>query len=85
MTLDDATRIRVIRALLGMSSRDFAARVGICGATLTGWERSRATPTPSKRQELAELCHEKGIAFSPSGMPFPWADMNFKPQEGKNG
>lgn len=84
MTITDATRIRVIRALIGMSSKDFAERLGICAGTLTAWERSRSAPQGPKRQALAELCQEHGIAFSPSGMPFPIADvMQFK-QENQN-
>jgi DNA-binding transcriptional regulator YiaG len=78
----DAQRIRVIRALIGMNSKDFAAKLDVCAGTLTAWERGRATPTVTKRMELAELCQEHGIAFTPSGFPFPIADcMMFKPEE----
>ena len=79
MILDDSVRIRVIRALLGMSSKDFAVRLGVCSGTLTAWERNRSAPQGTKRDDLAKLCQENGIAFSPSGMPFPIADvMTFK-------
>lgn len=82
MILDDAQRIRVIRALLGMDSKSFATRLDICANTLTGWEKGRAVPKAAKRQALAELCSEQGIGFTPSGMPFPMADcMMFKKEE----
>jgi DNA-binding XRE family transcriptional regulator len=86
MILDEATRIRVVRALIGMSSKQFATRLGICAGTCTAWEKGRSTPQGTKRHALAELCQEHGIAFSPSGMPFPIADcMIFKtPQENQN-
>ena len=35
--IDDAVRVRVIRAILGMSSKAFAARVGVSAGTLTAW------------------------------------------------
>lgn len=56
MIVNTSAQIRVIRALLGMSSKDFAARLDVCSGTLTAWERSRATPNGSARQELAALC-----------------------------
>jgi len=80
MILDDAFRIRVIRSMLGLNSKSFAARLDVCAGTLTAWERGRTAPQGAKRQELYELCRENGIAFSPSGMPFPIADvMIFRP------
>lgn len=86
MTLDDSTRIRVIRALIGLDSKSFAVRLGVCAGTLTAWEKGRSAPQGTKRQALAELCQEHGIGFMPSGMPFPMADcMMFKPQENQNG
>lgn len=85
MILDDAVRIRVIRALIGMSSKEFATRLGVCAGTLTAWERSRSSPQGTKRQALAELCQEHKIGFTPSGFPFPIADcMIMKPQESQN-
>ncbi len=82
MTVNSSAQIRVIRAWLGMSSRDFSARLGVCPASLTNWERGRATPGPEKRQVLAELCQEHGLGFLPSGMPVPFAEcFTFKPGE----
>ena len=85
MTIDEATRIRLVRALLGMTSTAFATRIGVCPATVTGWEKGRNAPQGPARQVLAELCQEHGLAFSPSGMPFPIADvMLFKQGETPN-
>jgi DNA-binding transcriptional regulator YiaG len=84
MIVNDATRIRVIRAILGMNSGGFAARLGVCPASVTNWEQGRTGPTSSAREELAKLCQQNGIGFTPSGYPFPASDcMMFKPQEGK--
>lgn len=84
MTIDDARRIRIVRAYLGMDSRAFAARMGVCPATLTNWERGRSSPGSIKRGELGVLCQEHGLAFSPSGYPFPVADcVVFKQEEAK--
>lgn len=80
MTVDTSAQIRVMRALLGMSRRDFAARLGVSSATLAAWEHGRNTPQGKTRQVLAELCQEHGIAFLPSGMPVPFAEcFTFKP------
>jgi len=73
--IDDAVRIRVIRAILGMSSKTFAARVGVSAGALTAWERGRATPQVLNRQELAKICQEHKIAFAPSGFPLPASDV----------
>jgi DNA-binding XRE family transcriptional regulator len=81
--IDDACRIRVIRAILGLNSRSFAARVGISPTTMTAWEQGRSTPQSAKRQELAKICHQERIAFLPSGFPVPAVDcLAFK--ENKN-
>jgi DNA-binding transcriptional regulator YiaG len=80
--VDDAMRVRVIRALLGLDSKSFASRLGVSAGTLTAWEKSRATPQLGKRETLAKLCQESGIAFLPSGMPVPAVDcLVFKKEE----
>ncbi len=82
--VDDARRIRVIRALLGLTSRAFAARMGISVGCVTSWEHGRATPQREKRKELAAFCQKEGIAFLPSGMPVPSIDL-LPSQETDNG
>ncbi len=84
MIVDDATRIRVIRALLGMESREFAKILGISNGTITSWEKSRSTPQREKRKALAELCQKHGICFLPSGAPVFQSDL-MTTQETDNG
>jgi hypothetical protein len=43
VVVNSSTQIRVIRVLLGMSPRDFVARIGVCAAALTSWEKDPAT------------------------------------------
>lgn len=74
MIVDDATRIRVVRAFLGMDSKSFSARIGVCVGTLTNYERGRSSPAQRPREELAKLCQENGICFTPSGYPLPVID-----------
>lgn len=82
MTFDDAVRVRVIRAVAGMDSRSFAARMGVCPGTLTSWEKGRSSPQGTKKRNLEEFCREYGIGFTPTGFPFPVADcMVFKERE----
>ena len=74
MIVNSSVEIRVIRALLGMDSRSFAARLGVSAGTLTSWERSRSAPKGAKRQELYKLCEENGIGFLPNSYPMPITD-----------
>ena len=73
--VDDATRIRVIRALVGMTSRAFAAELDVACQSITSWEHGRCTPTREKRKRLAEFCRKAGIGFMPSGCPVPAVDL----------
>ena len=82
--VDDAQRIRVIRAILGMSSADFAARVGVTPGVITHWEKGRYGPQRKSRIALAEICQKERIAFLPSGMPVPVEDV-MATQEKMNG
>jgi len=83
--ITDAVRIRVIRALLGMSCRKFADALNVSTASLTGWEKGRSVPRPRTRQELAKLCQKHGIAFMPSGFPIPVVDCMLFKKEVHNG
>lgn len=75
MTIDDAARVRIIRAITGMDSKTFALKMGISAGTCTAWEKGRSTPQREKRRELAQFCQKLGIAFLPSGMPVPMSDL----------
>ena len=73
--LSDAMRVRVIRALLGMTSKQFAQKIGVSATTLTSWEKGRNTPQAHIRPRISDLCQEHGIAALPSGMPVPASDV----------
>lgn len=74
MIIDTSAQIRVIRTYLGMSSRDFATRLGVSVATVTAWEHGKNTPVGKARHVLGQLCQEHGIGVLPSGMPIPMAE-----------
>ena len=75
MIIDDSAKIRVIRAMLGMESREFAAKLGISAGTMTSWEKGRSTPQREKRKVITEICQKYRIGFMPSGMPVPIDDI----------
>ncbi len=75
MIIDDAARVRIVRAILGIESREFAAKLGISAGTMTSWERGRSTTQREKRKVLAAICQENSICFLPSGMPVPHSDL----------
>ena len=82
LPIDDSVRVRVIRALIGITSKEFARRVGVSPLTVTSWERNHFQPSATNRQALNKLCHEYGIAFMPSGYPVPAEEcLMFKPYE----
>lgn len=82
LVIDDAVRIRVVRALLGMKSKDLAKRIGVRAVTITYWERGTATPRGDNRKKLESLCREHRIAFLPSGMPVMFDDcLQFKEKQ----
>ena len=84
MIVDDACRIRVVRAMLGMESREFAAKLVISAVTMTSWEKGRSTPQREKRKALASICQENGICFLPSGAAVFQSDL-MAVQETDNG
>ena len=69
--VDEATRIRVIRSLTGLSNGEFAKVVGVNRASVTNWERGYSVPQRDSRKALAQLCSENGIEFREDGMPVP--------------
>ena len=68
---DDATRVRVIRAILGVTSGDFAALVGVDRATLTNWEKGKTRPQQTYQLKLSEICKESNISINEDGFPVP--------------
>lgn len=73
--MDDATTVRVVRAILGLDSQTFAKRMKVSIGTLTNWEKGRAIPQAASRKRLAQLCRKRKLAFLPSGMPVPQEDI----------
>ena len=73
--VSDATRIRVIMALMGVTSKDLAIRVGVSQGVVTGWSKGRCAPQRKSRAALAEICQQEGICFLPSGMPVRIEDL----------
>jgi transcriptional regulator with XRE-family HTH domain len=73
--IDEATRIRVIRAILGLESQAFAAKIGVTPCTMSNWEKGRSTPQRAFRKKLSELCEEHKICFLPSGCPVLQEDL----------
>ena len=82
--IDDAARIRVIRAILNMTSRKFAGEIGVSPVTLCSWEQARTGPTLKHRNMLGRLCEARGIGFLPSGMPVPFKDCLIFKEEKPN-
>jgi DNA-binding transcriptional regulator YiaG len=77
--IDEATRIRVVRALLGITSKELASRLEVTQGVITAWEKGRSTPRRMNRATLAQMCQKANIMFLPSGMPVPAEDL--MPQE----
>lgn len=73
--IDDSVRVRIIRLLLGIKSKELAARLGITAGALSSWETGRHCPQREKRKLLADICQKEGICFMPSGYPVPMSDL----------
>lgn len=73
--IDDAARVRVIRAILGITMREFAKRVGVRPMSISDWEKGRSRPQSQFRDRMALIAQEHKIGFTPSGMPIPFADV----------
>ena len=69
--ISEPTRIRVIKAILGMDSKAFATAIGVAQNTVTGWESGRSVPSHESRVAIKALCDSKGIVFRKDGMPLP--------------
>jgi predicted transcriptional regulator len=80
--IDDATRIRVIMALLGITSKGLAERIGVTQGVVTGWTKGRFAPQRKNRAAIEKICAESKIMFL-RGMPVPEDLMSV--QENENG
>jgi len=52
---DVAKMIRELRAKLGLTQEQFAAKVGVTFSTVNRWESGRSTPSPLARRRINEL------------------------------
>jgi len=66
---DEATRIRVIRAIIGWDMKKMASTMAVNPNTITNWERGRSVPNSSNRKVLADICYEYKIHIRPDGYP----------------
>ena len=69
--ISESTRIRVMHAFIGCSSREFAKKLGISSTTLTDWERGRSIPGLRGGKALARLMKRAGLELTPEGYPVP--------------
>lgn len=69
--IDEATRIRVIRSIIGWDMKRMATQLDVNPNTITSWERGRQVPNNKSRKVLAKICQEHNIAIRPDGMPVP--------------
>ena len=67
--VDEAMRVRVIRAIVGISKSDLAARCDVVYQTVSNWETGRSVPNSTSRRVLSELCAKNNIAIRPDGFP----------------
>jgi DNA-binding transcriptional regulator YiaG len=55
-----AKMIRDLRAKLGLTQEQFAAKVGVTWSTVNRWENGRGCPSPLARRRIEELQDEFG-------------------------
>jgi transcriptional regulator with XRE-family HTH domain len=52
---ESAKIIKNLRAKLGMTQEQFAAKVGVAFSTVNRWENGKGNPSPLARQRIEEL------------------------------
>lgn len=52
-----AKTIRELRAKLGLTQEQFAAKVGVTWSTVNRWENGRGRPSPLAMRQIEELRH----------------------------
>ena len=68
---DEATRIRVIIAMLDVTTKDFADMVGVNANSVTSWRNGHHIPQAGPRRAIAEIMKKHNIAIRPDGFPVP--------------
>lgn len=56
--IDVAERVKELRAKLGLTQEQFAAKVGVTRLTMDRWENSRGNPSPLAIRRIEEQQHE---------------------------
>jgi DNA-binding XRE family transcriptional regulator len=85
MVIDDALRLRVIKAFLGLRAPEMARSIGAHYVTYLEWEKGKQSPSGKYREAISALCRKHGIGFTPSGFPVPMADVfMFRSKEMEN-
>lgn len=74
--VDEATRIRVIRAILGWDKKTMQKRLKVSQNVIRYWESGTNVPNSRSRKVLAEICNEHHIAIRPDGYPVPVDSSN---------
>ena len=69
--VDEAMRVRVIRAITGMTKGKMGQVFGVGPNTIGNWESGRHVPNLSSRKILAEICQKNKISIRPDGFPVP--------------
>ena len=64
MTKQEDTRlsemVKDLRAQLGLTQEQFAAKVGVTWSTVNRWEHGRGKPSPLALQHIREVAQEAG-------------------------
>ena len=69
--VNEATRMRVIRAILGVDMQTFARHFDVSPNTVRNWERGISIPNTINRKTLSGLLLKNRIAIRPDGFPVP--------------
>ena len=63
---DVSQMIRKLRATLGLTQVQFAAKLGVTWSTVNRWENGRGKPSPLARQHIEELLCEADTERDPA-------------------
>jgi transcriptional regulator with XRE-family HTH domain len=69
--VDISMTVRSARRALGLSQRDFAARIGVSGKTVASWESGGRVPTVGALRQVLALQGLELTARRPDGEPAP--------------
>lgn len=55
-----AEMVRKLRATLGLTQEQFAAKVGVTWSTVNRWENGRGNPSPLAMRQIEDLSKNQG-------------------------